>query len=172
MNVRKILCNSLVQPFLEYGITAWGSAKRKLLGKIEQLQKKAVRCISNSSYNSHTEPLFGKLKLLKLSDIFDIASKTIMFKYKTGKLPKSFDNMFEELALGNRAMSYRIEKIRHTSLNIFPKVYLPKIWNALPLDVKSSSSIKIFQKSIKNVAFETYETFQCSNNKCYACKTC
>ena len=80
-----------------------------------------------------------------------------MFKYKTGKLPKSFDNMFEELALGNRTMSYRIKKNRHTSLNIIPKVYLPRIWNALPLDAKSSSTIKILQKSINNVAFENYE---------------
>ena len=98
LNIRLTLYNSLVQPFLEYGIAAWGAAKCQYIEKIEKLQKKAVRCISNSRYNSHTEPLFGKLKLLKISDIFDLAIQTIMYKYGNWKLPRSLDNMFEKLA--------------------------------------------------------------------------
>ena len=84
-----------------------------------------MRCISNSNHNTHTEPLFGKLKLLKLTDIFDLATKTLICKYRNGKLPNSFDNMFTELALENRTMSYRVEKTKNKYLNKFLKVYLP-----------------------------------------------
>ena len=56
----------------------------------------------------------------------------------------SFDNMFEELVLGNRTMSYRIDRIKNRSLDIFAKVVLPRNWNSLPLDVKSYPSLKSF----------------------------
>ena len=130
-----------------------------------------MRCISNSRYNSHTEPLFGKLKLLKLSDIFDLTTATVMYKYRNGKLPRSFDNMFEELGLGNRTMSYRIDRIKNKSLDSFPKVVLPRNWNSLPLDVKSCPSLKSFQKNIKKRAFQKYEMYHCNKTNCYSCKS-
>ena len=49
-----ILYKSLIASYLNYGLILWGNESHKVL----TLQKKAIRLISNSSYISHTNPLF------------------------------------------------------------------------------------------------------------------
>ena len=66
---KHILCtiyNSLILAHLQYAVSTWGFK----MGRIEFLQKRAVRVITNSKYNAHTEPLFKQLNLLKVKDIF------------------------------------------------------------------------------------------------------
>ena len=45
---------SLINPHLNYGILLWGHEA----SQIYKLQKKAIRTISMSKYNAHTEPFF------------------------------------------------------------------------------------------------------------------
>ena len=43
---------------MEFGITCWGASKNKKIKNIENIKKKAIRAVSNSSFNAHTIPLF------------------------------------------------------------------------------------------------------------------
>ena len=88
-----LLCiyNALIQPFLIYGILLWGSNNTRLF----KLQKLAVRAISCSKYNSHTDPLFKSLNLLKMRDLYDLAQLKFYHKYKNKGLPVYFNNMFD-----------------------------------------------------------------------------
>ena len=38
---------------------------------IETIQRKSARSIVNGKYNAHTDPLFKKLKILKIKDMVD-----------------------------------------------------------------------------------------------------
>ena len=58
----RTLYTSLILPHLTYGILIWGSN----ISRLFKLQKRAVRTITNSSYNAHTEPIFKSLNLLKI----------------------------------------------------------------------------------------------------------
>ena len=58
-----ILYNSLILSHINYCILAWGYKGNRLI----KILKKAVR-ITLSGYNSHTEPLFKQLNLLKIED--------------------------------------------------------------------------------------------------------
>jgi hypothetical protein len=53
-NTLLTLYNTLVGPYLNYGVLLWGCRA----GKLERLQKKLVRNITSSKYNAHSEPLF------------------------------------------------------------------------------------------------------------------
>lgn len=75
-NILQTIYNSLVLPRLNYGILAWGHKSDRLL----KLQKRAVRIISHSNYNSHSEPIFKSLKILKVPDLHK--HKQLMFYYK------------------------------------------------------------------------------------------
>ena len=57
---------ALIQSHLNYGILAWGNASCSTLKKTKILQKRAIRCIHKSNYNSHTDPLFKRSKLKKI----------------------------------------------------------------------------------------------------------
>ena len=73
--LRMIYC-SLILPHMFYGILVWGYDLKKL----ETLQKKAVRIIDKAHFLEHTEKLFKKYKLLKITDLFK--SKCLNFAYK------------------------------------------------------------------------------------------
>ena len=67
IHILKILYYRMILPYLSYGILAWGASSARL--RLFSLQKKAIRLITNSRLNAHTEPLFKALNLLKLKDI-------------------------------------------------------------------------------------------------------
>ena len=77
-NILKTIYNSLILPHLTYGIFTWGFSTTRLC----KLQKRTIRLISHSKFNSYTEPLFKSLALLKLEDLFKLTTLKFYFKYK------------------------------------------------------------------------------------------
>ena len=82
--------NSLILPHLQYSVLSWGFK----MGQLDKLQKRAVPIISNSRSNSHTDPLYKKLNLLKLKDLFELNVLKLFYKYKNNTLPFYISNMF------------------------------------------------------------------------------
>ena len=87
----RTIYNALVQPHLNYGVLLWGMNTKRIL----KLQKWAVRAITSSKYNAHSDPLFIKLKLLKINDIYKLCTMKFFYKYKKQKLPAYFNGMFD-----------------------------------------------------------------------------
>jgi len=71
-----------------------GNANQSILKHTVVLQKRAIRTICKVQYNSHTEPLFKNLTILKIKDQFEYEITLFMNKYKQNKLPSSFDKNF------------------------------------------------------------------------------
>ena len=67
INVRRLIYNSLIQSHLEYGVLAWGSSKNKLITSINKMQKRCIRNLVSGNWLSHTDPLYGKLNILKFN---------------------------------------------------------------------------------------------------------
>ena len=68
ISAMKLMYDSLILSHLQFGITNWGFE----WDRISKLQKRALRIMTNSGYNAHTEPLFKQLYLLKVKDILDV----------------------------------------------------------------------------------------------------
>ena len=60
---------SLFYPYIDYGITLWGASYTQHINKLQTSQKKAIRLITRSKYNDHTDPLFRSTKMLKMKDM-------------------------------------------------------------------------------------------------------
>ena len=63
--------------------------------RVCKLQKRAMRIMTNSKYNAHTEPLFKHLNLLKIDDLFDVQCLKFWYKFKNNTLPYFFRDMFQ-----------------------------------------------------------------------------
>ena len=61
----------LIHSHLSYCISTWGGAPNWTLNLIIKLQKRAVRIITNSAYDSHTKPLLTNLKILNISNLYN-----------------------------------------------------------------------------------------------------
>ena len=87
-----MIYNSLIMPHIQYGILCWGHK----FGRVLKLQKRAMRLITCSKYNSHTEPLYKKLKCLKVSDLYTLNMLKFYYKVDKGTIPHYFKDMFSQ----------------------------------------------------------------------------
>ena len=93
------LYNTLILPHFHYGLLNWGFS----MGRLQLLQKRSVRVISSSKYNAHTDPLFKKLRLIKLADLFTLNVLKMYYKFKHACLPSHVENMFWRILSQSRA---------------------------------------------------------------------
>ena len=64
--------NSLIVPYLTYGICGWGNCALTFQRKIVTLQKRAIRLIYLRKSNEHTVPFFLKWNCLSLPSLFQL----------------------------------------------------------------------------------------------------
>ena len=62
--------------------------------RLIKLQKKVIRCIVQSKYNSHASPLFKNLSLLTIVDVYKMAFFKLFDKFKDANVPDYFLQMF------------------------------------------------------------------------------
>ena len=84
--VLRVVYNSLILPHMQYSISAWGVYADRLF----KLQNIAMKIITNA----HKEPLFKKLNLLQLRDLFTLNNVKLFYKVKTKSLYEYFQEMF------------------------------------------------------------------------------
>src|ERR1043165_7700875 len=90
----KNLYFALIYPYLTYCNLIWTSTYPTHLNKLKILQKRAIRVITNSTYNTHTKYLFQRLKLLNLNQIRYVQIGEVMYKYNKNLLPIAFTSFF------------------------------------------------------------------------------
>ena len=86
----RLMYQSLVNCHLQFCLLAWGYE----YNRVYYLQKKAVRIMTASKYNAHTEPLFKQLNMMKLEDSFSLQCLKFYHKFKGNYLPKYFADIF------------------------------------------------------------------------------
>jgi len=129
---------SMIQPYITYGLLIWGNTHPSILRKTVLLQKRVIRYIDKSSYNSHTEPLFKKYNILKLYDHYEYEIMLSMHDFANGNLPRSFDNIFKynrDMLTGyktrqsNMTQIYRCYSYFSKHLPIYSIWHICNIWS-------------------------------------------
>ena len=59
-------------------------------------QKKCLRNINKSKYNSYPTPIFKKSNILKFKDLFHLNCKLFMHSFVHNKHPSCFESMFKK----------------------------------------------------------------------------
>ena len=103
--------DSLISSHLPFCITCWGFEWNRIF----KLQKRALRKMTNSRYNAHTEPLFEELKMLKVKNIFDVQCMKFWYKLWISHFLNIFGTMF---TFNNEL--YQVETCGQNQLHLFP----------------------------------------------------
>ena len=88
------LYNTLILPYINYGILAWGNSGIVQINRLLILQKKAFRIINQTDYLAHCDPLFYKHNSLKIGDIYLLQLGIFMFRLNSDSLPRSICSLF------------------------------------------------------------------------------
>ena len=187
-NLIRTIYFSVVYSHLYYGIQAWGSADPTIMNKLEILQNKAVRILSGKQYFQiygqepgplpSSEPLYKKLEILKIKDIFELSIANFVFSTLTFDSPAIFDSWFrydhEVHDHSTRASTDVIIENYFDVGHVQPSFTLhtrggnnnyggkmvqvmgPLIWNKIPKEIQEAGTIFTFKKQLKIHIFKLY----------------
>ena len=125
---------SIIYPFLTYGLSIWGNVT---------LQKRAIRTITFSKPDEHSEPLFKELEILKLTDLVTLHNALLMYHYYCNLLPSSFEICFQSVAsvhsnntrLASKS-TYYINTVKTNYGKFNSRFAAVKVWNHLEESIK------------------------------------
>ena len=169
--VLQTIYNTLILPHMTYGILAWG----RHTNAIHKIQKRAIQIIATSKYNTHTEPLFKQLNLLKAGDICKLQELTFYHKLINRQLPKYFERFVYQtnLELQNyntrRGHRLHIPRINRAFAQLYIRHSVIQTVNSMPDNVSDkirTHNLKGFSIYSKNYFISTYET-TCEIANCY-----
>ena len=169
----KTIYNSLIGSYLNYGILCWGYQKRQLF----KLQKKAIRYVTKSKYNAHSDPLFKKLNILKIDDMLKLDIYKFYYRLVHRSLPQYFLDSFsivrqQDLHDHNtRNQSILGPRIFHKFAEHCLRYHIPQLLNeniTCILDKVFTHSQKGFSLYVKLYLINKYEV-NCNIEQCYIC---
>jgi len=180
-NALTSIYNSLCVSHMNYGLLLWGTQ----IDGIYKIQKKAIRTITCSEYRAHSEPIFKRLELLKIQDLYYLKILKFYYNLSYNLLPSYFDSyldtikskspyMYElratarpliqvprtRLVTTESGMLYQLIKLINYTNEHNPEI-LKKI------DEKTHSYLG-FSFNVKHIYLAAYK-FECTFRFCYKC---
>jgi hypothetical protein len=174
----KLLCyKSLVRPIVEFNSCVWTCGTKKLLLKIESLQRRASKYILDD-YVSNYYTRITKCNILPLAMRRDFLDCVFMYNYHNQVVDVNLDVNFhrdgeQPVRLRNQPDNLTlIPRINH--LQSYSKFFcnrIVKIWNCIPLEIRSvelgdGDNNNSFKKQLKEWLFKKFHHDFCSDNPC------
>ena len=156
---------AVFQSYFQYGCMLWSQSTAKNLNRIRVLQKKGLRILNFSHYNSHTNNLFKDCKILKIDDIIKNEQIKFAFQFINNSLPIDLNSLLQINVnrYNTRNMSKGglvIPKIKTLAYGERSLRYsIPKNWNEFLKqidDIKNIKTLSMLKKMLKNLALNLY----------------
>ena len=151
--ILKNLYNSLILPYITYGIEVWYAAPDILTSKILILQKKAIRAIHNIGYLAHTNEYFKQDKILKAEEIFKLQVSSKMYAYINSDDNEFRHRYYSFASIHNHHTRNRnnlvIPRYNKTSSQSCFLYQSTNEWSNVPLTIQYAPSIQSFKRRLK-----------------------
>ena len=86
-NALQTLCYSFIHPHLLYGLIVSGSTYPTQLNSLSSLQNKAIRTLGGNKYFDTVSPIYSKLKILKLPDLYKFEVANFVYNFMRKQTP-------------------------------------------------------------------------------------
>ena len=134
---------SFIEPYISYGLVAWGQAANVHLNKVVILQKGVLRLMYFSDYTSHSAPPFACLGILPIQMLYFQLAASLLHDIKNHCAPPNMSQLFtrsEQVhSYSTRfsvAGSFYVKQARtNHQLLSFSRVSA-KIWNGIPPELR------------------------------------
>lgn len=146
---------TLIHPYLEYCNVVWAIDRSTVLQELFICQKKAVRIITGSKYNSHTTPLFSNLRILPITNLNDFQVACFIYRCVNNLLPQKFCIMFNSNSSVHSHNTRHKSDLRHqyhrlclrkNTVRIFGTI----LFNSLSIELRNISTYTAFRSNYKN----------------------
>ena len=156
------LYSSLISPYLNYGILAWGNTHQTFLDKLLLLQKKALRVVFNLHARAHTDILFFENNILKINDLHLFQLGQFMYNFNTNSLPIIFNDLF---STNEHVHNYPTRQSREFHLPLLRTILAqntfvftgPRYWNNLDQSIKDAKTFVSFKYLLRKHLLKSYK---------------
>ena len=107
--------------------------------------------IAGQNSFAHTNPMFARLKILKINDIYKFAIAQYMF-HNVGYFGDRRNNPYTTRNANQIAPLHQRLALSHGSLNYIG----PQIWNSLPDNIRNVTCLCLFKGKTKKYLIESY----------------
>jgi len=152
---------SLVMPRLDYCNATLAGLPASQLSRLQSVLNAAARLIHRSSRYEHVTPMLRDLHWLRSPERIDFKLAVLTYRCLHGLAPRYLSDYILSVAVSNRrrlrSSSSSQLVIRRTRLSTVADRAFPvagsRLWNSLPPDVTSASTLTVFRNRLKTYLF-------------------
>ena len=89
---------SLLEPHFRYCCPVWGAAGITALQKLQKLQNRAARIVTNSPYDAHSQPLIQKRGWPTIQELIESETAKAVYKALHNEAPNYLKGLFHRLS--------------------------------------------------------------------------
>ena len=107
------LYKSVVEPYFRFCCPVWGSCGVTALSKLQTLQNRAARIVTDSSYKTSAFLILEKLGWLTVNDLIETETLKMVYKSKNQLAPEYLNSMFVKLS------EFRNRQLRDSDTDLY-----------------------------------------------------
>ena len=158
--LRRLLCNAIIQPHFDYACSAWyPNLTQKLKKKLQVMQNKCIRfCLQLDKMSTISHKEFKDLNWLPVINRFEQCVISIVFKFINGNCPYCLNEVFEFTPEGNISLTNNFLKLqrpfRNTNIGQEALSFIgPSFWNQILETLKKTDNLNNFKHDLKKHFF-------------------
>ena len=155
-NLRRLLCNALIQPRFDYACSAWyPNLSIKLKNRIQTLQNKCIHFCLHLDKMSHIyQKEFETIDCLPIKERYNQCVISIAFKYFSNQCPHYLNEAFVKAPESSSSLRNSYQKLQqpfrktNTGQNALSFIG-PALWNKVPEEIKRTTNLNAFKHNLK-----------------------
>lgn len=146
--------NALIRSLFDYCDLVWDSVNLTLAKRLQKLNNRAGRVISQLGYDVRSNDIRNQLGWTTLAERRAEHKCILMYKILRAEAPIYLKQLFphvsndEEYYLGDRKINLILPKAKTEYMKKSFKFSASKLWNSLPLETKLQNTLSSFKRSL------------------------
>ena len=151
----KTMYKSLVEPYFRYCSPVWGNAGVTYIEKLQKLQNRAAKLITNSPFDATALPVIRALQWPTVRELIYFESQKMVFRSLNRDAPSYMNKMFTRVnnstarSLRNADVNLRLPLLKSAGGQKCFSYRGAKLWNSLGTEVRHSSTLRVFKKEMQ-----------------------
>ena len=154
IDVANKIYKAIIQSHIDHCSTVWDGLGVTLLDKIQKLQNRAARIITQSNYHTSASNLLEELGWDNVSTRWKKQKAILMFKTLNNRAPEYLRNLFTDrnlhYSLRDTCGKLNLPRPRTDYMKRSFSYCGAHLWNNLPQSIRTIKSFRIFKKAIQN----------------------
>ena len=156
VKVQKLFYRGYILPLIDYGSNTCGSTSKLNIERLSKLQKRAARIILKADFDTPSSEMFHELGWSTIANRHNYNKAVLTFKALNDLTPEYISNLlkptFETHNRNLRSATNGSLSVSRSRTSLFDRSFsatAPKLWNSLPKEIITASSLENFKQLAK-----------------------